>query len=101
MNGTTTEGAIEALRDVYPKGSTVATVVMHVSASGMSRAIMVISPELENVSWLVARALGWHLHPKYNAIKVVGAGMDMSFHLVHSLAITLYGGGYALSVKRL
>jgi hypothetical protein len=97
----TPDEAVAELREMYPVGSSVTCVVLHVSKSGMSRAIMVISPEHENVSWLVARALDWHLHRNHNAVNVVGVRMDMTFHMVHSLALTLYGDGYALAVKRL
>jgi hypothetical protein len=100
--------AIELLRKTFPAGSVVNTVIRHVSASGMTRAISVLAIEedgrLWNVSGLVARALDWKLHPQYPGVKVTGAGMDMAFHLVYSLSAVLYGydevdgrsGAYAL-----
>jgi hypothetical protein len=99
--------ARDQLRTLFPAGSTVSTVVRHVSQSGMERAIVVLSPvresatEVQNVSWLVARALGWRLHPRHDGVKVKGAGMDMTFHLVYSLASVLYGDGYALTVRNI
>jgi len=74
--------ARDRLRAAFPKGSTVSTVVRHVSSSGMQRAIVVLNPtgndtEVENVSRQVARALEW------------------------SLASVLYGDGYALNVRNI
>lgn len=93
------EAAHDMLRAHFPKGSTVAVVQRHVSASGMSRAISVLAAtenDIEDVSWLVRRALGWPLNHRHGGVVVKGAGMDMHFHLVYTLAQTLYGDGYAL-----
>ena len=99
------DDAIAQLRQAFPVGSTVSTVVRHVSQSGMQRAIVVLaidtdSGEIVNVSWQVARALGWSLHSKYDGVKVNGCGMDMAFHLVYTLSSVLHdGNGYALNVR--
>jgi len=94
--------AITRLTVMFPKNSPVHTVVRNVSASGMTRSISVLHHEdgseiIEDVSYLVRRALGLQVDPKRGGVKVQGAGMDMSFHLVYSLAQALYGDGYALS----
>lgn len=98
--------AIARLREIYPVGSTVHTVIRYVSASGMTRAISVISPDLDDISHLVARATGNKIHPKHYGIRVTGCGMDMAFGLVYELGRVLYpdyvrgdmvNRGYALS----
>lgn len=82
------------LREMFPAGSVVTTVLAHVSQSGMQRGIKVMhgsaDGSVEDVSWLVARATDQRLHDK-GGIKVGGCGMDMGFHLVYGLARTLYG----------
>ena len=93
-----TRAAIEQLRDVLTKGQKVYTVLRHVSSSGMSRAISALiihqekdgKPELWDISYLVARALEWSMHDK-GGVKVAGCGMDMGFHLVHTLSSVLWG----------
>lgn len=96
---------IERLRKIFPKGSTVHTVVRHVSRSGMQRSITVLAQdgrELWNVSGQVARALGWR-YDNHDGVTVKGCGMDMTFHLVYSLSQTLYGAreGYALKHRNI
>lgn len=98
--------AQEMLREMFPKGSTVPLVLRYTSRTGMSRAISVLhaGPDgIEDVSWMVARALNWKLDRNNGGVKVNGVGMDMGFHLVYTLAQTLYGtedkGGYALTSR--
>lgn len=98
------DAARDALRGFFPRESTVSTLVLHVSESGMSRAIAVLGVydgAPENVSGLVARALGERLHPKHMGVNVRGCGMDMGFDLTYRLASVLYGDGYALHQRRL
>lgn len=93
--------AITKLREMFPAGSTAKTILRHVSRSGMMRHISVISPDCEDVTWLVARAMGWKMDPRTGGIKVSGCGMDMGFHLINSLSGIVHGwdnrGGYAIS----
>jgi hypothetical protein len=91
--------AVAKLREMLPPGSTVYTILRHVSPPSMSRkmSLVVISGgKAEHITWLAARALGdkavdyrgnW-------AIKVSGCGMDMGFHLVYSLSRRLYPQGF-------
>lgn len=100
--------AIEKCRELFPKGSTVHTIVRSVAKSGMSRKISVhkLAPDFEEgkpvgvnawaVSGWVAKALGRRLDRDTFAIVVQGCGMDMTFELVYSLAQALYGDGYSL-----
>lgn len=96
--------AIERLREIFPAGSTVTTLLRHVSQSGMSRAISIIASGEdgpEDVTYLVARATGDRMDQRHGGIKMSGCGVDMGFALVYSLARTLYGdapdSGYVLN----
>lgn len=88
------EAARETLREYFPPGSTAYTILRHVSRSGMSRSISVIVIDNENepidVSFLVARLLGWRLDHERGGVKVSGFGMDMGFHLVYEMSCALY-----------
>ncbi len=86
------ESACAELRNLFPPGSTVHTILRHVSRSGMSRAISVVGAGSNDVTWLVARAMGEKIDPNHGGIKVGGCGMDMGFALVYSLSRTLYPG---------
>lgn len=90
--------AMDSLRRWMPKGTRVYTILRHVSRSGMSRDIsLVVFPEGAKYpihpNYAVAKALGWRLVTRNgsDAIRVGGCGMDMGFHLVHSISSALYG----------
>ncbi len=83
------EKAIQQLREIIKPGETVTTLLRHVTSSGMSRSISVIRDD-EDITWLVARAMGEKIDQTHGGIKVGGCGMDMGFHLVYNLARTLY-----------
>lgn len=95
--------ALAKLREWIKPGDTVYTVLDHVSASGMSRAIRVVLLDCADgrvtdlhPNWSVGKALGLR-HWKRNgreqdALVVGGCGMDMGFHLVYSLGRVLYDG---------
>jgi hypothetical protein len=88
------EDAKTHLRELFPPGSFVSTVTRHVSRSGMQRTISVLATkdgEIRDVSWAVARALDWRFDRDRGGVKVNGCGMDMGFHLVHSLSYSIYG----------
>lgn len=96
--------AAEQLREILPPGSTAWTILRRAARSGMSRHISVAVPttntrtgkaEVEDITWLVARALGDKIHRDTGGIVVGGCGMDMGFHLVYSLAQVLYPEGFA------
>lgn len=95
--------AIESLRECFKPGDTVYCILRHVTRSGMQRSISPIyfvngNPIQPRYPWYsVCKALGWTPDNERDAVKVDGAGMDMGFHLVYSLAATLYGDGYALT----
>jgi|SRR5665213_3162973 len=85
--------AIEMLRAEMPPGTTVYTILRHVSSSGMMRHISVKTGLEGQWDWAVALATESKLAPR-EGIKVAGAGMDMGFHLVYSLSYTLYPQGF-------
>jgi predicted dehydrogenase len=100
--------AVERLITHYLKqGDRVYTLNRHTSASGMSRDISLFiaqGGEILDVTYYAAHALGWRLVERNGrrAIRVSGAGMDMGFHTVYTLASVLYRGavegdaGYSL-----
>ena len=102
---TTPDGAAAWLREALSGQWKIYTSVVHVTASGMSRDIMcliVIGDEIHNVSWLVARAVGWRIAPRNSgmAVRVKGVGMDMTYHLVYTLSQCLYGAHEGYKLKR-
>jgi hypothetical protein len=100
--------AVERLTDYYLKPSdTVYTLNRHTSSSGMSRDISLFvarDGEIMDITYYAAHAIGWRLVERNGrrAIRVSGAGMDMGFHTVYTLASVLYRGavegdaGYSL-----
>lgn len=90
--------AVAKLRDLLPPGSTVYTILRHVSRSGMSRSISAVAIREDGGVWeldgLVSRALGMTLDRNRGGVKMGGCGMDMGFALVYDLAYTLYPKGF-------
>lgn len=81
------------LRKLLKPGSTVYTVLRHVSRSGMSRRIDLYAHSKDGPIWItgpVGRVLDYREADK-GGLVVGGCGMDMGFHLVHSLGYALYG----------
>jgi hypothetical protein len=98
--------AIDFLRDVFDnqKKPTAYTILKSVSASGMSRTMKVVTyheGQVLDITWwvsLVSRVGTLTEKNGQRVVRVGGCGMDMGFHLVHSLGIALYGleGGYKI-----
>lgn len=81
------------LRKLLKPGDTVYTVLRHVSRSGMSRRIDLYKMSKDGPIWItgpVGRALDYN-EGKDGGLVVGGCGMDMGFHLVHSLGYALFG----------
>lgn len=100
MNPATTERdqALAELRALLPAGTTVYTILRHVSRSGMRRhvSVKILTPDpswpVRDITHRVATALGWRLTRTGSVALVVdGAGMDMGFHAVYTLAQALFG----------
>ena len=84
----------ELRRMLKPK-DVVYTVLRHRSASGMYREIglfIVQDGELRNIDSLSADAMGYK-RGKTGGLKVGGCGMDMGYHLVHTLGHYLWPNG--------
>ena len=95
------QAAIEELRTMLPPGSTVTTVLRHVSKSGMSRDIDCFKLGHfgeDHHAWLsrlIGKATGGHmLRNKQNALRISGCGMDMGFAIVYELSYALYRDGF-------
>lgn len=90
--------AIGQLRTLLPPGSTVRTILRHVSSSGMTRWISLIIETREgirDITWLAAHAMRENVNSgNHEGIRVGGAGMDMGFALVYNLSRTLYPDGF-------
>lgn len=87
--------ALAKLQDRLQPGTTVYTVLRHVSASGMSRSIQlltVVDGTIVDISYMAARALDRKQDTSNGGIKCHGAGMDMGFELVYSLSRKLFAG---------
>lgn len=86
------------LRKWLKPGDTVYTILDHVSRSGMSRDIRVVLLKSENgeaiashPNYSVACVLGYPRASRGDGLRVGGCGMDMGFHIVHSLGYALFG----------
>lgn len=86
--------AIERLREIVNPGDELRTVLRHASRSGMQRQIDVYKIEGGEARYLtawVADALDYRqAQGLHGPLKVNGCGMDMGYHVVYSLARTLW-----------
>lgn len=92
--------AIDRLRQWIKPGDTLYTQLKSVSRSGMSRVIQVVklthndtTGEIQPIylGYDIAQAMDWKYDREREGVKVGGCGMDMGFHLIHSLGYALYG----------
>ena len=86
--------AFANLRKWLKPGDTVHTIVDNVSRSGMSRDIRVLilrDGEATHPNWAVSVLLGYPRAKRGDGMRVGGCGMDMGFHVVHSLGYALFG----------
>lgn len=88
------------LRKLCPPGSTIYTVLRHVSSSGMTRRITCFAivgtgrkAEPFDLGGYIADVLGYKRHERDGSLVVSGCGMDMGFHIVHSLGYALWPKG--------
>lgn len=91
---TQVDEAKAALRKILKPGDTVHTILDHVSSSGMSRDIRVVilrDGEALHPNHSVSVVLGLSRAKRGDGMRVGGYGMDMGFHIVHSLGYALYG----------
>jgi hypothetical protein len=86
--------AITHLRKLCPPGSTIHTVMRHVSRSGMYRMIdayVIKGGDALRISWSAALATGFRYDRKHEGIGVGGCGMDVGFEVVYALSYALHG----------
>ena len=84
-----------AVRDQYPPGTVLRTVVRHVSSSGMTRYIDVYGPDYDYMTHLVGNVIGWPVNAtRHNGITVTGCGMDMGFHTVYTFGRVIWRDGF-------
>lgn len=94
---------LDTLRDAFPPGTEVRTILRHVSRSGMLRSISVIGLDcndeaghaMHDWSGFVAATVGSPFDRNNGGVRRTGAGMDMGFDLVYSLSRRLYPNGFA------
>lgn len=115
------EAELARLREWLKPGDTVYTILDHISASGMSRAIRVVVPMIHakdgvlNPDSPIENYTAEFLHPNYAVGKVLGlrhwtrngreqdtlvvsgAGMDMGFSIVYDLGRHLWPDGFPCS----
>ena len=88
--------AFETLSNM-PKDTVLYTILQKVSRSGMLRRIKLVAVvEMDGKPEIISIALPesqFYDHKKGN-YKVPGCGMDMGFHLVHSIGELIKGNGY-------
>ena len=88
------EEALAKLRELLKPGDTVNTILRHVSRSGMSRSISLISADMQELDYWASRVLGDSIDQKHGGIRIGGCGMDMGFALVYNLSARLFPGGF-------
>lgn len=90
--------ALDMLRKTLKPGTTVRTILRHVSPSGMSRAISAVvvgkDGSIDQIDWLIVKAGLGKFNQKTEGIVMGGAGMDMGFALVYNLSRALYPDGF-------
>lgn len=95
--------ARERLRKYIKPGDTIYCILRHVSRSGMTRVIDLVTVredgEILHIGYNAALALGWPYDREREGVRVSGGGMDMGFHLVYSLARALFPGGQTVAER--
>jgi hypothetical protein len=91
--------SLAKLQAYLPIGSTVYTMVRHISASGMSKrisAFTVVNGEIVDIDYLLIRAELGKTRGDKQGLYVTGVNLSLEYHLVHNLGRTLHSDGYAL-----
>lgn len=83
------ENAKDKLISLLSETDTIYTVLRSVSKSGLSRVISfhVVNDnkEIVNINYYIKVLLGCKFSKSLDGLKIVGCGMDMGFHVVHTL----------------
>lgn len=93
--------ALADLKRIFPRGSTVYTILRSAAKSGLSRVVSVVAISdgyATHPNWAVSVALG--LRAKrggaHDGVTMQGGGMDMGWELSYRLGELLYNDGNAL-----
>lgn len=89
--------SIAYLRKLLPPGSTILTMLNHVSKSGMTRSISLYiarRSEILDITAHAAVAMERSIDVRHRGIRIGGCGMDMGFALVYDLGRTLNPKGF-------
>ena len=87
-----------------PRNTVIYSIVRTVSASGLSRTIdfyVIVDGKPIWITPATRDILDYKQDEKTQALKVGGTGMDMCFHVVHSLGYKLHNDGYFFKSERL
>lgn len=88
-----TQEAQAEIRRLLKPGDTVFTILRHVSRSGMSRRISLLTGDLQQLDRLIDRA-GWgRVSKNHEGLVAGGCGMDMGFALVYNLGRAVWPDG--------
>lgn len=90
--------------EALPENTRIYSIVRNVSKSGMSRLIDFYVMVDNRPIWItpaIRDLLGYKQDEKTSALKVNGTGMDMCFHVVHSLGNKLHNDGYWFTSERM
>ncbi len=91
--------AMESLLKMLKPGDSIYTITRHVSRSGMMRRISVYAIKNNKpigLDWYIKRLGLFNLDKTDDGIVVNGCGMDMHFHVVHTLGRALFPKGFKL-----
>lgn len=75
-------------------GTTVYSVLRHVSRSGMYRTVdfyVIYGNRISRITWSMCRALGMRYDERHQAIGIGGCGYDVGHHAVMNLSYALHG----------
>ena len=91
--------AVQNMGRYINEGDTIYTILKKVSSSGMSRQIAVVvrtDTGISNISWWVARALGYRMSKDRDCFSISGCGQDMGYAVAYDIGATLFGDGYKI-----
>ena len=96
------EEARRKLKELLPPGSTVYTILKHVSRSGMLRVIdmaIVQDDQTTSIPYGLLEDVGFFeyfpIDKNEQGFRATGAGMDMGFDMVYNLSVMIYDKGFA------
>lgn len=93
------QNAKDKLIGLLSDTDTIYTVLRSVSKSGLSRSIsfyIIDNKEIININYYIKTLLGYKFNKTRDGLIVKGGGMDMGFHVVHTLLREL-GAGLKIS----